>query len=59
MADVKDNNYFIIAVNDAGEVINPEIAPIVEAHGGITWAENNPDGATFIFTLPTVSNNKN
>jgi len=58
MADVKDNNYFTITV-DAGEGINPETAPIVEAHRGITWAENNPDGATFIFTLPPVSNNKN
>ncbi|MFZ0695975.1 MAG: HAMP domain-containing sensor histidine kinase [Nitrososphaeraceae archaeon] len=34
---------------------------IVEAHGGIMWAENNPDGkgATFSFTLPRVSNDTN
>jgi signal transduction histidine kinase len=27
---------------------------IIEAHGGKTWAKNNPDGngATFTFTLP-------
>jgi signal transduction histidine kinase len=34
---------------------------IVEAHGGIMWAENNPDGkgAKFSFTLPRVSNDTN
>jgi signal transduction histidine kinase len=83
-ADVKDNNYVIIAVKNTGEGINSEIAPrlftkftttsdvgtglglylsksIVEAHGGIMWAENNPDGkgATFSFTLPRVSNDTN
>ena len=25
---------------------------IIEAHGGKIWAENNPDGTTFRFTLP-------
>jgi two-component system sensor histidine kinase KdpD len=27
---------------------------IIEAHGGIIWAENVPDGLSFIFTLPST-----
>jgi len=32
---------------------------IVEAHGGIIWGENNPEGkgATFVFRLPSGENN--
>jgi signal transduction histidine kinase len=34
---------------------------IIEAQGGIIWAENNTDGqsgATFYFTLPIISNKR-
>jgi signal transduction histidine kinase len=31
---------------------------IIEAHGGIIWAENSPqhEGAIFFFTLPLANN---
>jgi signal transduction histidine kinase len=33
---------------------------IIEAHGGMIWAENNPGGrgSTFTFSLPLAHNNK-